>query len=418
MNRVVRGFKGAMLAVAVASLGSCAADDPTGQHAQEIYGGVDDTVHTNIVGIVIASSGGIGSCTGSLIAPNLVLTARHCVSEVSGDGIVCSSFTQNGMTYQPSVSAAPYPAGAFSVTTDQVISQRSRFYRVGRVIVPDNTTGQPMCGRDIALLQLSTPVTSVTPIVPRLDIEPRVREIFTASGYGATNGRGSGSGSRRMRDGLTVEHVGLAQARPGLIVLTREEWLANTGTCQGDSGGPAIDPIGQVFGVLSRGEANACNSPVYTRVDSYADWIRASAAAAAAAGGYAPPSWVTPPESRPGVIGDECRADVECDSPSLCLPVGDRRRCTIEDCTHCPDGWVCNDEMTYCVPDPNAPPPPPPPPPPPADAGTSGPDGGTAPPATMAGSCAVRLPAGDRSRGLGVLAILAGAMVVMDRKRR
>lgn len=395
------------------ALTACAADD-VAQTSQAIFGGVDDSTHTNVVGIAISGSQGFGTCTGSLIAPNLVLTARHCVSEVSGDGIVCSRFTQNGTTYEPSLAAAPYPAGSFAVTTDQYINQRARFYRVAEVWVPDNTINQPMCGKDIALLRLSTSIQGVAPIVPRLDIPPRLQEVFTASGFGATNGRGSGSGARRMRDGLVVEHVGLAQARPGLTVLTNEEWLADTGTCQGDSGGPAIDEVGAVFGILSRGDANSCNSPVYTRVDSYAQWIRDRAQAAARAGGYSPPSWVDPPQSRAGAMGDECASDDQCDIPLLCLPVGSVRRCTIDDCASCPAGWVCNDTHRHCVLDPAAPPPPPP------DSGVPVPDASapadaSSPPAEMRGGCSVR-PA--TSAPSPALALALAALFARARRRR
>ncbi|MBL8677667.1 MAG: S1 family peptidase [Myxococcales bacterium] len=414
MARILAALRASMFAAAPLLMVGCAAE--VGQSSQAIFGGVEDSTHTNVVGIAIVGGGGFGTCTGSLIAPNLVLTARHCVSEISGDGIVCSRFTQNGTTYEPSLAAAPYSAGTFAVTTDQAITQSARYYRVAEVWVPENTTNQPMCGRDIALLRLTGSIPGITPIEPRLDIAPRVNDTFTASGFGATNGRGGGSGTRRMREGLTVQHVGLAQARPGLTVLTAEEWLADTGTCQGDSGGPALDETGAVFGILSRGDANSCNSPVYTRVDSYAAWIRERARAAATAGRYTPPSWVEPPQSRPGVIGDECRTDEQCDIPLLCLAIGTSRRCTSEDCTACPGGWVCNDTGRFCIPDPALPPPPPADSGvPAADAGAS-PDGG-APPGAMSGGCSVDSRS-QRSGGLAAIAGLALALAATRRRRR
>ena len=92
-----------------------------------------------------------------------------------------------------------------------------------------------------------------------------------------------------------------------------------------DSGGPALDTFGEVFGVLSRGAANSCDSPVYTRVDEYADWIRTQTARAAAMGGYAPPDWVTPPVARPGEIGDPCASDAQCNSEFVCRLTGTAR---------------------------------------------------------------------------------------------
>ncbi|MFO0561018.1 MAG: S1 family peptidase [Polyangiales bacterium] len=417
MSLRVRIASVGLLALFQAAMAGCAAD--VGQTSQGIFGGVNDTVHTNVLGIVIQTSMGLGECTGSLIAPNLVLTARHCVSDTSSEAIVCSTFTQNGMTYTPTTAGPPFNPGSFLVTTDPVISQRSPFTRVAEVWVPDNTTNQPMCGKDIALLRLTSNITSVPLIEPRVDIAARVGEIFTASGYGATNSRGAGSGTRRMRDGLRVEHVGLAQARPGLTVVAEQELLADTGTCQGDSGGPALDEIGAVFGILSRGDATSCASPIYTRVDSYGAWIRERTRAAATSGGYPLPSWVEPPVSRPGTFGDECRTDDQCDIPLQCLPVGAARRCTSNDCMQCPSGWVCNADGNRCIPDPNVTPPPP------ADSGVPAADGGDpaadggTPPAQMSGGCSVRGPQSQRgSNGIAVGALALAATLVTAARRR
>lgn len=358
----------ALLSLA-SSLVACAADDGPARARQPIFGGVDDTTHGNVVGIAILRSGGAATCTGSLIAPDLVLTARHCVSPVAGEGILCSNATIDGGLRTATATQGTYAASAFYVTTEATIVQRGRFTRVSEVLVPPDSTGVPFCGRDIALLHLSTPITDVGLVRPRLDVAPRATEVFTASGYGATDGTGDGAGQRRMRDGLVVEHVGMASAR-GVVLIEEREWLADTGTCHGDSGGPALDSLGEVFGVLSRG-ANSCDSPVYTRVDLYADWLRAQAARAAAAGGYEAPSWVTPPEPRPGVLGESCASDAQCDTEFMCLATGWARECTTLDCGACPEGWVCDPDSPRCVRDPATRPP--------ADAGPA--DAGPAEPA-------------------------------------
>jgi hypothetical protein len=78
------------------------------------------------------------------------------------------------------------------------------------------------------------------------------------------------------------------------------------------TGGPwplAYHGLGEVFGVLSRGAANACESPVYTRVDSFNGWIREQAAYAAELSGIAAPAWVTPPQARPARVAAGHRAD-------------------------------------------------------------------------------------------------------------
>lgn len=414
----------------VSGLAACASDDGAARAPQAIAGGVNDTTHTNVVGIAIVRSAGIGSCTGSLIAPDLVLTARHCVSPVAGEGILCSNATLGGVARAASTTQDTYPAASFYVTTEATISQLARFTGVAEVIVPADSTGEPFCGLDIALLRLTTPITNVGLVRPRLDVAPRMSEVFTASGYGSTNGAGEGAGRRRMRDGLLVQHVGMAVTR-GVTVIDEREWLADTGTCRGDSGGPALDSLGEVFGVLSRGASNACESPIYTRVDLYADWLRAQAAQAAAAGGYAPPSWVAPPEPRPGAMGDACSSDAQCDTDLVCLPTGTARECTTLDCEACPEGWLCDVDSPRCVRDPALAPPPPPPPPAdaapvePADAAVDAPAEAGAPDARVATAAAqesgcgvARKRSGEGlSRALVMLAVMAALGARRGRRR-
>lgn len=345
------------LAALTSALGGCRAVEDTARASQAIAGGVSDTTHTNVMGIAIVRNGGFGTCTGSLITPTLVLTARHCVSPVTEGGVLCTPAVVNGVRRTETLSEEPYAPVSFYVTPDAVISQRSRFTAVAEVLTPPDTTGAPLCGNDIALLRLARPVTDVALIRPRLDLPPSTDETFTASGFGGTNAMGAGAGQRRMRSELLVRHVGLAEAR-GVVLLEESEWLADTGTCRGDSGGPALDELGEVFGVLSRGAATACESPIYTRVDSFNAWIREQAAYAAELSGIAAPAWVAPPQERGGTLGDPCASASQCAESFTCLSTGTARECTVTDCVSCPDGFVCDETTLRCLRDPTVAPPP------------------------------------------------------------
>ena len=79
VQRPVLGF---LLAATVLSIGCGSTDsDPGGGDQitfnQEIMGGEIDREHTAVVGLVSSSAYGVGTCSGTLIAPNLVLTAQH-----------------------------------------------------------------------------------------------------------------------------------------------------------------------------------------------------------------------------------------------------------------------------------------------------------------------------------------------------
>src|SRR5262245_59511683 len=87
-------------AIAIASAG-CAAEVPessvetgvvTGTTQQRIFGGAKDDDGDAIAGVValrVGSGSTFELCTGALIAPNVVLTARHCVTKNITSSVAC-----------------------------------------------------------------------------------------------------------------------------------------------------------------------------------------------------------------------------------------------------------------------------------------------------------------------------------------
>jgi hypothetical protein len=290
-----------------------------------ISGGYSDTSDTSVVSVIDISG---ALCSGSLLAPNFVLTARHCVSTTS-EQIDCATAT-----------AGPaHAASQFYVTTKSVVTQNPSDYHPVQEVIVDPLMSKFLCGNDAALLILADNIdpSEAVPLIPRVDTELAKGEEYDAIGYGATNDAGNGAGSRRRRDSLFVQcaEEGCKQFSQ---FIKQTEWLGDTGICSGDSGGPAIDLQNRVVGVTSRGGAG-CADPVYGAVHGWGQWIMDNAVYAAGIGGYDPPAWATGWPTDPEYnypIGGAC--DDTCAS-GYCLADECTRLCS--DAAPCPDDHDC-----------------------------------------------------------------------------
>ena len=230
-----------------------------------IQGGTVDSTDTNVVGILIDMGQGIAICTGSLIAPNLVLTAHHCVAADTTADLNNCSLTHFGAQFSPSsfriTMSTNAPQAAFNNGTWPAVDN-STWFGVSAVAV----SGTSICGGDMAVLRLSNNINSVCPLIPRVDSPPGQNEGFTAVGFGATSQSQTAPAGTRYVLNNTMSITCPNNCGPGFSQT--QEWfgeasVSNKGLCEGDSGGPALDSQKRVLGTVSRGSATACNQAVY-----------------------------------------------------------------------------------------------------------------------------------------------------------
>lgn len=237
---------------------------------------------SGVVAVATVQEGGPGNvtlCSGALVAPNLVLTARHCVSKAITTTPSCDA---DGRSHNGAhVSEDEEPASIAIYVGDQVRVDRDvPRARAVRTVRP---AGNVLCNADVAFLVLDRPLTDLPILTMRLEATVESGDEVLPVGFGG--GESNAIGTRKARTRSPVLAVGPAANDATGAVLGPSEFEVEVATCRGDSGGPAFDlRTGDVVGVISRGgSCTAKGNHVYTRVDAYAGLAAAAFRAASRA---------------------------------------------------------------------------------------------------------------------------------------
>lgn len=367
------GLAAVALGLAAFGCGSSPSASPSETATSEIQGGeLDNAAHPFAVGVCTGRKGNcFGTCSGALIAPNLVVTARHCVED-SPERIDCKT-AQFG--------ARRANSSNLFITTNAKMNQATLgWHGTKKVITPTPTA---VCGNDIALIILSDQVAAseASPVTPAIQYDLIDRrpfnafEGFTAVGYGITGPDNQDSGTRRLRRNIRTlcipgdakydcQKLGIPadQSHPN-------EFIGGDGTCSGDSGSSAYantlfrNSSFVSMGVLSRGgvsdDGTTCLNSVYTRLDSWRQFIVDGAKEASNNWTlYPEPTWTTytppvptTPPATPKELGAGCAKHTDCAS-GLCAAESDTLVCTQacdpNDASSCPDGFSCDESASQC----------------------------------------------------------------------
>ncbi len=226
----------------------CAADGGVGMQVGPIVNG--DRVNGDEPTVVAVLNRQGGLCTGTVIAPRVVLTAKHCVQSPGAPG--------------------PVPASSLIIGVGDNINRLtttvgvSEFETTPGVYTDSGGLRGALVGIDVAVLVLARDLGVEPYPVYRGSPAELIGRTVRAVGFGQTPGGGAGI---KYRTESSIDCIGCYGGGSNVI-------YTGPTICQGDSGGPLMTLDNQVIGVSSFG-SGACGSGIngFNRIDTFMDMV-------------------------------------------------------------------------------------------------------------------------------------------------
>jgi trypsin len=236
------------------------------------YGFVDSNNTFRNTGAFIVKSSSTGEnfpiCSGTLITPNVFLTASHCT-----------------IYYQQELAPAGYVAYVSldpSIPFGDLTSSKTKLLSVSHVVTNPNYNQSQSDSGDIGALILDRNVSGVTPatlpacgLLDQLVAQNGLKtSVFTNAGYGLQNRIVSG-GVPFFQDLNPVPRMfsfsSFNSLNGGYLRLSQNATTGNGGTCFGDSGGPQFLTVnGQqlIISITITGDSVCRSTNVDYRLDT------------------------------------------------------------------------------------------------------------------------------------------------------
>ena len=205
-----------------------------------------------VIGLGIKTNDGFDIfCSGSLISPNTIVTAAHCIKAIKPRQATYIVF---GLS----------ESGA-DVQGRKIIN--AAFNETYQADAPDEAKDL----NDLGIARFAGDLPAGYAPAEILD-DPTVlktgSQVYIA-GYGYTDGK------NQLNAGtLRYTEVTIQDGAYGANEIKTDE--SHNGSCNGDSGGPALVEINNKFflwGATSRGDDDCLEYGIYTKITSYRDWI-------------------------------------------------------------------------------------------------------------------------------------------------